>query len=136
VPKRIETVVVSTQHSESVKHKTLKEAIMELVVQKTLPKHLLDKKHQVLHQPDGRFVIGGPCGDAGLTGRKIIVDTYGGMGRHGRRRLQRQGPVEGRIARLVISRATSPRTSWRQDSPSAARCRSLTRSASPKPMGV
>ena len=83
VPKRIETVVVSTQHSESVKHKTLKEAIMELVVQKTLPKHLLDKNTKYFINPTGRFVIGGPCGDAGLTGRKIIVDTYGGMGRHG-----------------------------------------------------
>jgi S-adenosylmethionine synthetase len=83
VPKRIETVVVSTQHSESVKHKTLKEAIMELVVKKTLPKHLLDKDTKYFINPTGRFVIGGPCGDAGLTGRKIIVDTYGGMGRHG-----------------------------------------------------
>jgi S-adenosylmethionine synthetase len=83
IPKRIETVVVSTQHSESVKHKTLKEAVMELVVKKTLPKHLLDKNTKYFINPTGRFVIGGPCGDAGLTGRKIIVDTYGGMGRHG-----------------------------------------------------
>ena len=65
------------------KHKTLKEAIMELVVKKTLPKHLLDKNTKYFINPTGRFVIGGPCGDAGLTGRKIIVDTYGGMGRHG-----------------------------------------------------
>jgi S-adenosylmethionine synthetase len=83
VPKRIETVVVSTQHSESVKHKTLKEAVMELVVKKTLPKELLDKNTKYFINPTGRFVVGGPCGDAGLTGRKIIVDTYGGMGRHG-----------------------------------------------------
>jgi S-adenosylmethionine synthetase len=82
-PKRIETVVVSTQHSESVKHKTLKEAVMELVVKKSLPKHLLDSKTKYFINPTGRFVIGGPFGDAGLTGRKIIVDTYGGMGRHG-----------------------------------------------------
>jgi S-adenosylmethionine synthetase len=82
-PKRIETVVVSTQHSESVKHKTLKEAVMELVVKKSLPKHLLDAKTKYFINPTGRFVIGGPFGDAGLTGRKIIVDTYGGMGRHG-----------------------------------------------------
>src|SRR5689334_17448802 len=80
IPKRIETVVISTQHSESVKHKTLKEAMMELVVKKTLPKHLLDKNTKYFINPTGRFVIGGPCGDAGLTGRKIIVDTYGGMG--------------------------------------------------------
>ena len=83
VPLRIETVVLSTQHSESVKHKTLKEAMMELVVKKTLPKHLLDKDTKYFINPTGRFVVGGPCGDAGLTGRKIIVDTYGGMGRHG-----------------------------------------------------
>jgi S-adenosylmethionine synthetase len=82
-PKRIETVVVSTQHSPDVKHKALKEAIMELVIKKSLPKHLLDNKTKYFVNPTGRFVVGGPCGDAGLTGRKIIVDTYGGMGRHG-----------------------------------------------------
>jgi S-adenosylmethionine synthetase len=82
-PKRIETVVVSTQHSPQVKHKDLKEAVMELVVKKALPKHLLDAKTKYFINPTGRFVIGGPFGDAGLTGRKIIVDTYGGMGRHG-----------------------------------------------------
>ena len=83
VPKRIETVVVSTQHGPEVKHKALKEAVMELVIKKALPKHLLDAKTKYFVNPTGRFVGGGPCGDAGLTGRKIIVDTYGGMGRHG-----------------------------------------------------
>jgi S-adenosylmethionine synthetase len=83
VPKRIETVVVSTQHSPDVKHKDLKDAVMELVIKKTLPANLLDKKTKYFVNPTGRFVIGGPFGDAGLTGRKIIVDTYGGMGRHG-----------------------------------------------------
>jgi S-adenosylmethionine synthetase len=82
-PKRIETVVISTQHSPEVKHKQLKEAVMELVVKKSLPASLLDKKTKYFINPTGRFVIGGPFGDAGLTGRKIIVDTYGGMGRHG-----------------------------------------------------
>jgi S-adenosylmethionine synthetase len=82
-PKRIETVVVSTQHSPEVKHKQLSEAVMELCVKKVLPKHLLDKNTKYFINPTGRFVIGGPFGDAGLTGRKIIVDTYGGMGRHG-----------------------------------------------------
>src|SRR6186713_3086080 len=82
-PKRIETVVLSTQHSESVKYDEIREAVMELVVKKVLPKHLLDKSTNYYINPTGRFVIGGPCGDAGLTGRKIIVDTYGGMGRHG-----------------------------------------------------
>jgi S-adenosylmethionine synthetase len=83
VPKRIETVVVSTQHSPDVKHKDLKDAVMELVIKKSLPANLLDKKTKYFVNPTGRFVIGGPFGDAGLTGRKIIVDTYGGMGRHG-----------------------------------------------------
>src|SRR5688572_14796153 len=82
-PKRIETVVVSTQHSPDVKHKELKEAVMELVIKKSLPKNLLDSKTKYWVNPTGRFVIGGPFGDAGLTGRKIIVDSYGGMGRHG-----------------------------------------------------
>jgi len=82
-PIRIETVVISTQHAESAKHEEIREAVMELVIKKTLPKHLLDKRTNYFINPTGRFVIGGPCGDAGLTGRKIIVDTYGGMGRHG-----------------------------------------------------
>ena len=82
-PKRIETVVVSTQHSPDAKHGQIKEAVMELVVKKVLPPELLDNRTNYYINPTGRFVIGGPCGDAGLTGRKIIVDTYGGMGRHG-----------------------------------------------------
>ena len=82
-PKRIDAVVVSTQHSADVKYKTLKEAVMELCVKKSLPANLLDKNTKYFINPTGRFVIGGPFGDAGLTGRKIIVDTYGGMGRHG-----------------------------------------------------
>jgi S-adenosylmethionine synthetase len=82
-PVRIETVVVSTQHSPDVKNKQLHEAIMELVIKKALPKKLLDNKTKYFINPTGRFVIGGPHGDAGLTGRKIIVDSYGGAGRHG-----------------------------------------------------
>jgi S-adenosylmethionine synthetase len=82
-PARIEAVVVSTQHSPDVKHKDLRDAVMELVVKKSLPPKLLDKNTKYYVNPTGRFVIGGPFGDAGLTGRKIIVDTYGGMGRHG-----------------------------------------------------
>ncbi len=83
VPVRIDAIVVSTQHDESVKHKVLKEAVMELVCDKVLPKKLIDKNTKFHINPTGRFVIGGPLGDCGLTGRKIIVDTYGGMGRHG-----------------------------------------------------
>ena len=83
VPVRIDAVVVSSQHNESVKYKTLREAVIELVIDKVLPKKLVDKNTKFHVNPTGRFVIGGPLGDCGLTGRKIIVDTYGGMGRHG-----------------------------------------------------
>jgi S-adenosylmethionine synthetase len=83
VPVRIDAIVVSTQHDEKVKFKQLREAVMELVIEKALPKRLIDKSTKIHVNPTGRFVIGGPLGDCGLTGRKIIVDTYGGMGRHG-----------------------------------------------------
>jgi S-adenosylmethionine synthetase len=83
VPVRIDAIVVSTQHDDRVKHKQLREAIVELVIDKALPKRLIDKNTKVHVNPTGRFVIGGPQGDCGLTGRKIIVDSYGGMGRHG-----------------------------------------------------
>jgi S-adenosylmethionine synthetase len=82
-PARIDTVVVSTQHAEEVSNKKIHEAVMEEVIYKALPKRLLDKKTKFHINPTGRFVIGGPMGDSGVTGRKIIVDTYGGMGRHG-----------------------------------------------------
>jgi S-adenosylmethionine synthetase len=80
---RIDTVVVSSQHSAEVSNKKLHAAIREEVIAKALPKKLVDRKTKVFINPTGRFVIGGPMGDTGLTGRKIIVDTYGGMGRHG-----------------------------------------------------
>jgi S-adenosylmethionine synthetase len=82
-PLRIDAVVVSTQHAEEVTNKKIHEAVMEDVIKKALPSKLLDKKTKYYINPTGRFVIGGPMGDSGVTGRKIIVDTYGGMGRHG-----------------------------------------------------
>jgi len=82
-PKRFDAIVVSTQHAASVKQRVLREAIIEEVIKPTLPKKMIDKKTKIHINPTGRFVVGGPYGDAGLTGRKIIVDTYGGMGRHG-----------------------------------------------------
>lgn len=81
-PVGIDAIVVSTQHAEDVKYKTLREAIVEEVIKKELPKELLAKTKFFIN-PTGRFVVGGPMGDSGLTGRKIIVDTYGGWGRHG-----------------------------------------------------
>ena len=82
-PVRIEAVVVSTQHSESVPTPELRSAIMEEVIRKVIPAKLIDDQTKFHINPTGRFVIGGPQGDTGLTGRKIIVDTYGGSGRHG-----------------------------------------------------
>ena len=82
-PAYIENVVVSTQHAAGVDHKTIKNYIVEKVVKKVLPKKLLTKNTKFLVNPTGNFVVGGPQGDSGLTGRKIIVDSYGGYGRHG-----------------------------------------------------
>lgn len=81
--KRIDTIVVSTQHSEAATHKQIQEFVIEEVLRKTIPSQWIDAKTKFLVNPTGRFVIGGPMGDAGVTGRKIIVDTYGGHGAHG-----------------------------------------------------
>ena len=82
-PKRIDTVLISTQHSPDISQAEITELVSEHIIYPTLPEGLVDKNLKVFVNPTGRFVIGGPMGDAGVTGRKIIVDTYGGMGRHG-----------------------------------------------------
>ncbi len=82
-PVEIVNVVISTQHAADVEHSTIKEFCIEEIIKKVLPKNLLTKETKFLINPTGRFVVGGPQGDTGLTGRKIIVDSYGGMGRHG-----------------------------------------------------
>jgi S-adenosylmethionine synthetase len=82
-PARIDAVVVSTQHAEEISNKQLHQAVREVVIARALPRRLLDRRTKYFINPTGRFVIGGPMGDTGVTGRKIIVDTYGGMGRHG-----------------------------------------------------
>lgn len=82
-PKRVDAVVVSTQHSADVGYDELKEAVMEEVIKKSIPEKLIDSKTKYYVNPTGRFVVGGPMGDCGLTGRKIIADTYGGHGAHG-----------------------------------------------------
>ena len=82
-PVRVDAVVISTQHAETVGNDELRGDILKHVIQHTIPAHLLDEDTKYHINPTGRFVIGGPMGDTGLTGRKIIVDTYGGMGRHG-----------------------------------------------------
>jgi S-adenosylmethionine synthetase len=82
-PVRVDTVVVSTQHSSLVSHDTLREDIVDKIVNRVIPADMMDKKTRILINPTGRFVVGGPHGDAGVTGRKIIVDTYGGAAPHG-----------------------------------------------------
>jgi len=82
-PVKITNVVISTQHAADASNKTIRNFIINQVIRKVLPKKMLSRDTQILINPTGRFVVGGPAGDSGLTGRKIIVDTYGGMGRHG-----------------------------------------------------
>ena len=82
-PHHVDTVVISTQHREDISHEPLSEAVIEEIVKPVIPKNMITKETRYLINPTGRFVIGGPLGDTGLTGRKIIVDTYGGYSRHG-----------------------------------------------------
>ena len=82
-PMRVETVLISTQHAPEIEQNEIREELMENVIMPALPEAMVDRKLNVYTNPTGRFVVGGPMGDAGVTGRKIIVDTYGGMGRHG-----------------------------------------------------
>lgn len=83
IPKRVDTIILSTQHDEDVSNEKLREDIMNYVIKEAIDSNLMDDKTKVYINPTGRFVIGGPAGDTGLTGRKIIVDTYGGYSRHG-----------------------------------------------------
>lgn len=82
-PKRVDTVLISTQHAPEVTQEQIREAVIECVIKPTIPEGMLDANTKIFVNPTGRFVVGGPLGDAGLTGRKIIVDTYGGVARHG-----------------------------------------------------
>jgi S-adenosylmethionine synthetase len=83
IPKRVDAVVISTQHIPEVKYEVIQEGVIEEIIKKVIPEDLLDSDTKFYINPTGRFVIGGPMGDCGLTGRKIIVDTYGGVGSHG-----------------------------------------------------
>jgi S-adenosylmethionine synthetase len=93
-PARVDAVVISTQHSDKVSHSKLEEAVMAEVIKPVLPESMVDKKTKYYINPTGRFVTGGPMGDAGLTGRKIIVDTYGGYSRHGGGALSGKDPTK------------------------------------------
>ena len=94
-PVKITSVVISTQHAADASNKTIRDFINKQVIQKVLPKKMLARDTQSLINPTGRFVVGGPQGDSGLTGRKIIVDTYGGMGRHGGGAFSGKDPSKG-----------------------------------------
>ena len=94
-PVGLEAVVLSTQHSDDISTRHLREAVMEEILKPVLPAKWIDKRTKYHINPTGRFVIGGPVGDCGLTGRKIIVDTYGGFARHGGGAIFGQGPVQG-----------------------------------------
>jgi S-adenosylmethionine synthetase len=93
-PARVDCAVISTQHSEKVSQRDLHEAILNEVIKPVLPKSMVDKNTKYHINPTGRFVVGGPMGDAGLTGRKIIVDTYGGYSRHGGGALSGKDPTK------------------------------------------
>ena len=95
-PKRIEAVVISTQHSPDIAHRrTASAEVKKHIIDAVVPANMVDSQTKYHINPTGRFVVGGPHGDTGLTGRKIIVDTYGGMGRHGGGAFSRQGSDEG-----------------------------------------
>src|SRR4030095_11911 len=94
-PVRVDAVVISTQHSEDVAYDTLRDMVVSEVIKKVVPEQYLDGQTKFHVNPTGRFVTGGPLGDCGLTGRKIIVDSYGGVGRHGGGAFSGQGPTKG-----------------------------------------
>lgn len=81
--KRIDTIVISTQHRSDITQEEIHDNIIKHIINPVIPKDLIDSETKILINPTGRFVKGGPCSDTGLTGRKIIVDTYGGVGKHG-----------------------------------------------------
>lgn len=93
-PARVDCVVISTQHSEKVSNADLRDAVLNEVIRPVIPENMFDKKTKVHINPTGRFVVGGPMGDAGVTGRKIIVDTYGGYSRHGGGALSGKDPTK------------------------------------------
>ncbi|MDH3943247.1 MAG: methionine adenosyltransferase [Anaerolineae bacterium] len=104
-PKRVDTVLVSTQHAPDISHSEIRESVIEDIINPVLPEDLVDQDLKIFVNPTGRFVVGGPMGDAGVTGRKIIVDTYGGMGRHG------GGAFSGKDA-TKVDRSSAYATRW------------------------
>ena len=110
-PVRVDTVVLSTQHAPEATLEQIRRDMIELVIKPTVPTELMDEKTKIYVNPTGRFVIGGPQGDSGLTGRKIIVDTYGGSAPHGGGAFSGKDPTK--VDRSAATpRAMLPRTSW------------------------
>jgi len=103
-PIRVDAVVISTQHSEKVSQETIREELVNRVINKIIPAEMMDKKTKIYTNPTGRFVIGGPHGDAGVTGRKIIVDTYGGYAPHGGGGSPGKGPTQGDCPACYLAR--------------------------------
>lgn len=101
-PQRVETVVVSTQHHPDISHASLSEAVIEEIIKPVIPKSMLSGDTRYLVNPTGRFVVGGPMGDCGLTGRKIIVDTYGGAAHHGGGAFSGKDPPRLTVQRLTL----------------------------------
>lgn len=101
-PQRVETVVVSTQHHPDISHASLSEAVIEEIIKPVIPKSMLSGDTRYLVNPTGRFVVGGPMGDCGLTGRKIIVDTYGGAAHHGGGAFSGKDPSRLTVQRLTL----------------------------------
>ena len=128
-PAAVDAIVLSTQHAPDIAQKELYDAVMDLIIKPVIPAEWFHHTTRVHINPTGKFVIGGPMGDCGLTGRKIIVDSYGGMARHGGGAFSGKDPSK--VDRsAAYAAATSRRTSSPPASPSAARSRSPTRSAS------
>ncbi len=141
-PVHVDTVVISSQHSPEVSYEMIKEGIIEEVVKKIIPADLMDANTRFLINPTGRFVVGGPMGDCGLTGRKIIVDSYGGHGAHGGgafsgkdpSKVDRSAAYMGRyVAKNLVAAGLATNAKCRWLTPSALPSRSRSWSIPPAP---
>ena len=128
-PVAISNVVISTQHAADASHEEIEQFCIEEVIRKVLPAKMLTSETEFLINPTGRFVVGGPQGDTGLTGRKIIVDSYGGMGRHGGGAFSRQGSDQGGPQRRLHGPLGRQERGGREAGRASARCSSPTPSA-------
>ena len=131
VPKRIEAVVISTQHSPDVSIEELRREVKKHIIDPVVPSGMVDSQTKYHINPTGRFVVGGPHGDTGLTGRKIIVDTYGGMGRHGGGAFSGKDPTKVDRSACYMARYIAKNIVAAEAGHAAAKCSSPTPSAWP-----